>query len=79
MTEMVLSFYGVYILSSTILSARGGLDENGPICSCLNTWSPAGGTIWKTLGCMAWLEEVCHEGSRLPFLMCAILPVWIRV
>lgn len=29
MSEMVLSFYGVSILSSTILSARGGLDENG--------------------------------------------------
>ena len=31
---------------------------------CLNTWSPANGTIWKGLEGVALLEEVCSLGRR---------------
>lgn len=32
-----------------------GLNENAPLCSCWNIWSPAGGTTWKGLGDVALL------------------------
>lgn len=33
----------------------GGMNENAPLRSCWNIWSPAGGTSWKGLGDMALL------------------------
>lgn len=28
----------------------GDLNENGPICSCLNAWIPVYGVLWEVLG-----------------------------
>jgi len=28
----------------------------------LNTWSPIGGTVWRGLGGVVFLEKVCHQG-----------------
>ena len=36
----------------------GGFNEKALMC--LNTWFPVGGTVWKGLGGVASLEEVCH-------------------
>jgi hypothetical protein len=38
----------------------GDLNENGPIGSCLNTWSLASGTVWEGFGGVALLEELYH-------------------
>jgi hypothetical protein len=38
-----------------------------PIGSCLNNWSSIGGSIWKGLGGMPLLEEVCHWQWPLRF------------
>lgn len=44
----------------------------------LNTYSPAGGTVWSSLGYVALLEELCSQGwalgcqspSQFPFHPC---------
>lgn len=38
----------------------GNLNENNPPCICLNTGSLIGGTVWKILGAVVLLEELCH-------------------
>lgn len=31
----------------------------------LNTWSLAGGAVWAGLGCLTFLEEMCHWEQRI--------------
>lgn len=39
----------------------GGLNENGYYrLTCLDTWFPAGETVWEGSGGVASLEDVCH-------------------
>lgn len=59
----------------------GNLNENVPHrLSCLNTWSPVGGTVGVVLGGTALLEEECHwewplRLQRLkPSLVCSLPP-----
>ena len=50
MQVLFLLFQGTSTLFSTMV-IRSGLNENGPHRRiCLNTWSPASGTVWKGLG-----------------------------
>ena len=40
----------------------GDLSENGPHRLVrLNAWSLVGGTVWKGLGGVALLEDLCHR------------------
>ena len=48
--------------------AGAGLDVKSPCrFKYLNVWCPVGGTVWKGLGGMTLLEEVCHSGWGLKF------------
>ena len=44
------------------------------IGSCLNTWSPVGGTVWERLGGVTLLKEVCHWGQALRFQRSYFIP-----
>lgn len=41
----------------------------------LNSCSPVGRTLWKRLGSLALLEEVCHQGQALEFQKPTPFPV----
>lgn len=57
----------------------GGVNENSPTGSCLNTL--IGGTVWEGVGGVVLLEEICHWGmgfevskySHLPRCLCLLL------
>lgn len=43
---------------------HSGLNKNDPHrFICLNTWSPVAGTIWKGLGGVALMEQICHRAG----------------
>lgn len=54
--------------------------KNGPHrLRCVNTWFPAGGTVWEGLGGIALLGKGCHGEWTLRFQQTANTPTWLSV
>lgn len=54
--------------------------KNGPHrLLCVNTWFPAGGTVWEGLGGIALLGKVCHWEWTLRFQQTANTPSWLSL